>query len=183
MPTEYIDNDPNPNDANKPGLSYSYFLGKDLSSPNPSQVAVGVYDFSSTYACTFQHGIPEADGGIAFSLSSDEIANFTKLWWDGSSASWSSDVEYNEVRGSESFKLIIAGDEYRIIKREAFGDEDQQHLIVAKTKTGGSKRGALISHANYTTVVTIFDEDKGYPEGSASVKLQQYSQAILAAGY
>merc|ERR1712054_116121 len=99
--------------------------------------------------------------------------NMTKLWWDGSSAAWTTDAEFNEVRGS--LVLKIAGEEFRIIKREAFGDEDQQHLIVAKTKTQGSKKGALIAHANYTVCVSLFDDDAGFPEGGASVKLQQYA--------
>merc|ERR1712010_282292 len=141
--TAFVDNDPNPNDANKPGLSSSYFLGKYIEPEkwNPSQLAVGVYDFSSTYA------------------------------------------EYQDLMRSGSFVATIAGEEFRIIKRDAFGDEDQQHLIVLKTKTAGSKRGALISHANYTVACSVFDEDKGYPEGAASIQHQRYAQAILGAGY
>merc|ERR1712118_143592 len=115
--TAFVDNDPNPNDANKPGLSSSYFLGKYIEPEkwNPSQLAVGVYDFSSTYAATFVHS---ADDDYAFELSQAEIQNLTKLWWDGSSANW-------------------------------------------------------------TVACSVFDEDKGYPEGAASIQHQRYAQAIL----
>merc|ERR1712006_76782 len=165
--TAFVDNDPNPNDANKPGLSSSYFLGKYIEPEkwNPSQLAVGVYDFSSTYAATFVHS---ADDDYAFELSQAEIQNLTKLWWDGSSANWTTDAEYQDLMRSGSFVAT-------------FGGEDQQHLIVLKTKTSGSKRGALISHANYTVACSVFDEDKGYPEGAASIQHQRYAQAILGA--
>merc|ERR1712167_462004 len=153
--TAFVDNDPNPNDANKPGLS-------------------------SSYSATFVHS---ADDDYAFELSQAEIQNLTKLWWDGSSANWTTDAEYQDLMRSGSFVATIAGEEFRVIKRDAFGDEDQQHLIVLKTKTAGSKRGALISHANYTVACSVFDEDKGYPEGAASIQHQRYAQAILGAGY
>merc|ERR1712025_308677 len=162
--TAFVDNDPNPNDANKPGLSSSYFLGKYIEPEkwNPSQLAVGVYDFSSTYAATFVHS---ADDDYAFELSQAEIQNLTKLWWDGSSANWTTDAEYQDLMRSGSFVATIAGEEYRVIKRGAFGDEDQQHLVVLKTKTSGSKRGALISHANYTGLQCL-RRGQGLPRGS-----------------
>merc|ERR1711959_81650 len=180
--TTFVDNDPNPNDANKPGLSSSFFLGKYIEPEkwNPSQYAVGVYDFSSTYAPTFVHS---SDDDYLMECSQAEIQNLTKLWWDGSSANWTTDQEYQTLLREGTFVATICGEEYRVIKRDSFGDDDQQHMIVFKTKTPNSKRGALVSHANYTMTVSIFDEDKQYPEGAASMQHQRYAQQILAAGY
>merc|ERR1711990_1305234 len=82
MPTEYVCQD----EATEIAFYGQY---KD----NPSQVAAGVYDFSGTGTpITFQRCDDQA---VSFNVTPDEIANLKSLWWDGSSAAWTTDAEFD----------------------------------------------------------------------------------------
>jgi len=148
---------------------------------NPSQVAAGVYDFSGTGTpITFQRCDDQA---VSFDVTPDEIGNLKKLWWDGSSAAWTTDAEFDELLRSGSFIAKIAGEEYRVLKRTPFGDEDSQHYITLKSKKAGSKQGAIVAHADYTAVISIFDEEKSLPLGTALTCAVKYATDCKDQGF
>ena len=140
----------------------------------PVAVAGGIYDFSGTQA---SHCYAETN----INCSKDEVAAWTKSWWDGSSDGWMPDADFNNLL--KDYKPTINGEVFMAVRRNAFGDGDQQHYITLKSKTSGSKKGAIIGHSDFTTCVAVFDEDKGTAPGSASLAVVNLMEAYKEAGY
>merc|ERR1712178_195073 len=140
----------------------------------PVSVGGGIYDFSGTQA-----NFCYADSGLG--ITKEEVAGLTKTWWDGSSDGWLSDSEFNALM--KDYKPTIGGETYMALRRSAFGDGDSQHLITMKCKTPGSKKGAIVAHSDFTCVVGVFDEDKGFVAGPCAMAVQALMEAYKEAGY
>merc|ERR1711998_328765 len=95
----------------------------------PYSVSGGIYDFSGTQDNHVYH-----ETGV--SVSKAEIADWTRMWWDGQSDSWTTDAQFQASRKDETnpFKLVIGGKDYRIMRRATFGEGDQQHVIFGRSK-------------------------------------------------
>merc|ERR1712072_885364 len=81
----------------------------------------GIFDFSGTQA---DHkfcwtGATEKAGKAE--PTKDEVANWTKFWWDGSSDDWTTDQEFQDKRNefNEQSLFTVGGNEYRIMWRIA----------------------------------------------------------------
>merc|ERR1711918_121087 len=113
----------------------------------------GVYDFSGTAPSPIY-----AQQGVE--CSPDDVASWTKTWWDGASSGWTSDEEYAELAKS-GHKLKGAGLSMMLMGRNAFGDGDCQHIITARK----GKKGCVVAHADFTSVCGFFDEEANFPAG------------------
>merc|ERR1711934_198256 len=134
--------------------------------------AGGIYDFSGT--------VPEhvyANEGTT-APTKEEISSFSKCWWDGSAAGWSSDDDFNKLCTS-GHKLVLNGTPYMIMRRNTFGDGDCQHIIQARK----GKTGIIVGHADFTCVVGVFDEDKGRPAGPVQAAVQSLAESYKEQGY
>jgi len=140
----------------------------------PASLEGGIYDFSGTQAthCYAESGI---------SITKEEIATLTKGFWDGASTGWTTDAEYHDTAGA--FAPVIAGEKFICLSRTAFGDGDSMHVFRMKSKTKGSKRFCTFSHADYTMVISITDEEKGFAQGPAQIAVQALTEAYKEAGY
>merc|ERR1711939_348258 len=124
----------------------------------PVSVAGGIYDFSGTQA---SHCYAESN----ITCSKDEVSSWTKSWWDGSSDGWLADGDFNALM--KDYKVTIDGKPY----------------MAVKSKTSGSKMGAVIGHSDFTCVVAVFDEDKGTVAGSCAMAVSSLMEAYKEAGY
>merc|ERR1712188_249785 len=134
----------------------------------PVSVAGGIYDFSGTQSshCYAENGI---------SCSKEEVALWSKSWWDGTSDRWLLDEAFNDLL--KDYKPTIGGELFMATRRTAFGDGDSLHAITLKCKTSGSKKGAIIGHSDYTSVVAVFDEDKGGAAGPCQMAVTSLMEA------
>merc|ERR1712118_187868 len=141
----------------------------------PVACAGGIYDFSGTQA-----NYVYAESGV--SITQEEIQYLTKAWWDGKSDGWS-DEDFNALLGSGEYKPTLGGENYAALRRNAFGDGDACHSITLKSKTPGSKKGAVVAHSDYTCCVGVFDDDKGQVPGPLTQQEQTLIEAYKDAGY
>merc|ERR1711918_3513 len=144
----------------------------------PCAVAGGIYDFSGTQASHVY-----AEEGQAVPV--EEVKHWSKGWWDGSSSSWSSEEEYNDLirKQPPEYMPTIAGENFVVLRRTEFPDTGGCHAFTMKTKTPNSKRGAIMAHSDYTVVVAIFDDDKAKMAGPLNMACQQLMEAYKEAGY
>ena len=145
----------------------------------PHSVAGGIYDFSGTQE---NHAYYENQGpanGMKSAVSKAEIADWTRLWWDGQSDAWTTDAQFDASRKDEAnpFKLVIGGIDYRIMRRAAFGEGDQQHVIFGRSRDKESKTGCVIAHSDYTVAVGVYDEEANQKDGGLSLQMQQIGRA------
>merc|ERR1711977_23747 len=143
----------------------------------PYAVAGGIYDFSgqANHVC-YEEGV---------SVTKEEIAECVRMWWDGSSEGWSTNDEFQASRKDDSnpFKLVIGGEEYRIMNRQAFGDNDQQHVVLGRSKDKSKKSGCVMAHSDYTVTVGIYDEEFNQKEGALNGKVQELMTAYKGTGF
>merc|ERR1711998_92229 len=144
----------------------------------PYSVAGGIYDFSGTQD---NHAYTE----VSQSVSKAEIADWTRMWWDGQSDAWTTDAQFDASRKDESnpFKLVIGGNEYRIMRRATFGEGDQQHVIFGRSKNKDLKTGCVVAHSDYTVCAAVYDEEAGQKDGALSLQMQQLMTAYKASGF
>merc|ERR1711918_130374 len=107
---------------------------------------------------------------VSQSVSKAEIADWTRMWWDGQSDAWTTDAQFDASRKDESnpFKLVIGGNEYRIMRRAAFGEGDQQHVIFGRSKNKDLKTGSVVAHSDYTVCAAVYDEEAGQKDGAVA---------------
>merc|ERR1719231_934162 len=68
---------------------------------------------------------------------------------------------------------MIAGKDYRIMRRAAFGEGDKQHIVFGRSKDKDKKTGCVIAHSDYTVTVAVYDEEQNQRDGALSVQVQQ----------
>merc|ERR1711998_747025 len=149
----------------------------------------GVYDFSGTNAgghCYLQ---------LNLSLTKEDVDAMKKCWWDGASTAWSSDDDFKSLvngshadckedsQGKHAWKATKDGDEYMLMRRQAFGDGDKQHYVVCNKSTPNKKKGFVVGHGDFTAVVGCFENDTDYPSGSVITKLQAICESYKEQGY
>jgi hypothetical protein len=78
---------------------------------------------------------------------------------------------------------VIGGIEYRIMRRAAFGEGDQQHVIFGRSKDKDSKTGCVIAHSDYTVCAGVYDEEANQKDGALSLQMQQLMQAYKGSGF
>merc|ERR1712072_679277 len=152
----------------------------------PLTIGGGIFDFSGTQAdhCFTWNG----DGGDKAGKNQptkEEVQAWTKFWWDGTSDDWTSDAQFNESRNefNESHAFTVGGNEYRIMKRVAFGDNDSQHVVLGRSKNKDWKTGCLLAHSDYTVAVGIYDEDERQKDGPLQLQMTNLMGAYKQAGY
>merc|ERR1711957_593363 len=76
----------------------------------PYSVAGGIYDFSGTQENHAYHEDQGPANGMKSAVSKAEIADWTRLWWDGQSDAWTTDAQFDASRKDEAnpFKLSLA---------------------------------------------------------------------------
>merc|ERR1712146_247103 len=143
----------------------------------------GIYDFSGTQENHVYYEEPgsECGGGV----SKEEIKEWTRMWWDGQSDQWTTDAEFITARkdANNPFKLVIAGKDYRIMRREVFGEGDQQHVVFGRSKDKEKKTGCVLAHSDYTVAMGVYDEEQGQKDGALSMQIQQLMQAYKSGGF
>merc|ERR1712195_392488 len=74
----------------------------------PYSVAGGIYDFSGTQENHAYHENQGPANGMKSAVSKAEIADWTRLWWDGQSDAWTTDAQFDASRKDEAnpFKLL-----------------------------------------------------------------------------
>ena len=65
------------------------------------------------------------------------------------------------------------------MQRIAFGDSDQQHMVVGRK----GKKGMVVAHADFTIVVATFDDDQNKPAGPVLAAVQMLAEAYKDTGY
>jgi hypothetical protein len=68
---------------------------------------------------------------------------------------------------------------YIIMSRLEFGDDEQQHLVVARK----GKKGVVVAHADFTIIVATFDDDQEKPPGPVMMAVQMLAEAYKEQGY
>merc|ERR1712086_285596 len=161
-----------------PAADYTSLVG-------PYSVAGGIYDFSGTQENHIYTEIQGPNNGMKSSVSKAEIADWTRLWWDGQSDSWTTDAQFDTTRKDEAnpFKLMIGGIDYRIMRRAKFGEGDQQHVIFGRSKDKDSKTGCVVAHSDYTVCAAVYDEEANQKDGPCSLQLQQLMVAYKGSGF
>jgi hypothetical protein len=151
----------------------------------PYTIGGGIYDFSGTQENHVYHENQGPANSMKTGVSKAEIADWTRLWWDGQSDAWTTDAQFDVSRKDESnpFKLVIGGIDYRIMRRAAFGEGDQQHVIFGRSKDKESKTGCVIAHSDYTVCAGIYDEEANQKDGPLSLQMQQLMQAYKGSGF
>merc|ERR1712159_196490 len=98
---------------------------------------------------------------------------------------WTSDKEFKDGRMDETnpFKLMVGGKDYRIMRRAAFGEGDQQHVIFGRSKDKDMKTGCVLAHSDYTVAVGVYDEEQGATDGALSVQMQNLMTAYKSSGF
>merc|ERR1712159_162004 len=147
----------------------------------PYCIAGGIFDFSGTQEQTVYTW--QNDGGDkgGSQPTKEEVALWTQFWWDGASDDWTSDTYLNEHRSE--YKLVIGGIEFRFMRRIAFGENESQHAILARSKNSDWKTGCVIAHSDYTTIVGVYDEDAGQSVGNLQMAITQLSEAYKQQGF
>jgi len=81
----------------------------------PYSIAGGIYDFSGTQESHIYHENQGPANGMKAGVTKAEIADWTRLWWDGQSNSWTTDAVFDFPRKDEAnpFELVIGGIDYR----------------------------------------------------------------------
>merc|ERR1712166_505228 len=113
----------------------------------PYSVAGGIYDFSGTQENHAYHENQGPANGMKSAVSKAEIADWTRLWWDGQSDAWTTDAQFDASRKDEAnpFKLMIGGIDYTVavgVYDEDAGQKDgglslqMQQLMVAYKGSG-----------------------------------------------
>merc|ERR1711988_620233 len=143
----------------------------------------GIYDFSGTQENHVYYEEPGSECGAG--VSKEEIKEWTRMWWDGQSDQWTTEAEFTQGRkdANNPFKMMIAGQDYRIMRRNAFGEGDQQHILFGRSKNKDKKTGCCIAHSDYTVCLGVYDEDEGQREGTLSVAMQQLMTAYKSGGF
>merc|ERR1712072_408486 len=154
----------------------------------PFVVGGGIFDFSGTQApegCYTFHDKAGGNPKVGSQPTPAEIQGWTAFWWDGSSDEWTSDEQFQEDRNKfvEGKNFTVGGNEYRIMKRVAFGDNDSGHVVIGRSKNTEWKTGCLIAHSDYTCVVGIYDEDERQTLGNVQLKMVDLMKAYKTAGF
>merc|ERR1711907_709887 len=139
----------------------------------PLAIGGGIYDFSGTVGNHVYAELPGTD------VSKDMIANMAKTWWDGSSASWSSDDDFADL--CKQGHKIAAGvvTKGTLMRRAAFGENDGCHIITAQEK----KKGVIVAHGDYTCVVGVFDQEQNKPAGPLAMAIEDLMKSYKDQGY
>merc|ERR1711918_331075 len=129
------------------------------------------------------HADPGTECGAG--VTKDEITDWVRMWWDGQSDEWTTEAEFLASRGDSNnpFKMMIAGKDYRIMRRAAFGEGDKQHIVFGRSKDKDKKTGCVIAHSDYTVTVAIYDEEQNQRDGALSVQVQQLMMAYKSGGF
>jgi len=88
-----------------------------------------------------------------------------------------------DSQGKHAWKATKDGDEYMLMRRQAFGDGDKQHYVVCNKSTPNKKKGFVVGHGDFTAVVGCFENDTDYPSGSVITKLQAICESYKEQGY
>lgn len=114
----------------------------------------------------------------ALSLTPEEMACCTKCWWDGSSACWTSELQFANLTMS-GHKLKLRGEAFTLTRRLFFGDGDQQSLIEARA----NNQGLVVAHSDYMMVLAFFDEDQSKPAGPLIAAVQRLAEDYRCQGF
>ena len=100
------------------------------------------------------------------------------------SDAWTTDAQFDASRKDEAnpFKLVIGGIDYRIIRRAAFGEGDQQHVIfgICKDSLG---TGCVIAHSEYTVCAGIYDVGSNQMDDPLCLQMQKLMTAYKGSGF
>merc|ERR1711865_424546 len=82
----------------------------------PYSVAGGIYDFSGTQENHAYHEDQGPANGMKSAVTKAEIADWTRLWWDGQSDSWTTDAQFDATRKDKESKTgcVIAHSDYTV---------------------------------------------------------------------
>merc|ERR1712072_398345 len=143
----------------------------------------GIYDFSGTQENHAYH--EDAGTECGSGVTKAEIADWVRMWWDGSSDSWTTEAEFDASRkdANNPFKLQVAGNDYRIMRRAAFGEGDTQHVIFGRSKNKDKKTGCVLAPSDYTVAVGVYDEEANQRDGALSMQIQQLMTAYKGNGF
>eukprot|EP00656_Telonema_subtile_P011682 TRINITY_DN157_c0_g1_i1.p1 TRINITY_DN157_c0_g1~~TRINITY_DN157_c0_g1_i1.p1 ORF type:complete len:165 (-),score=40.45 TRINITY_DN157_c0_g1_i1:303-797(-) len=152
---------------------------------SPYTVAGGIFDFSGTqenFQYTWVNDAGDKGGGA---VTQEEVKEWTRFWWDGSSDEWTTDADFAKMRGDQSnpLKLVVGGVEYRIMKRVNFGENDGQHVILGRSKNSDWKTGCVLAHSDYTVCVGIYDEDEQQKDGPLQLNMTNLMSAYKESGF
>lgn len=86
-------------------------------------------------------------------------------------------------KSSNFSTLIVGGNEYRIMRRIAFGENDSQHAILARSKNSDHKTGVVMAHSDYTVCVAVYDEEEGQKDGGLQLSMSQLMEAYKGGGF
>eukprot|EP00658_Telonema_sp_P-2_P036521 TRINITY_DN263_c0_g1_i1.p1 TRINITY_DN263_c0_g1~~TRINITY_DN263_c0_g1_i1.p1 ORF type:complete len:170 (-),score=60.80 TRINITY_DN263_c0_g1_i1:307-816(-) len=156
----------------------------------PYCVAGGIFDFSGTqdnHAYTWVNKASPPEKGEASAVTKDEVANWVKMWWDGSSTEWSSKEEFSNMLKAKDnepgYQLHVAGVQYRPMRRNPFGEGDSQHVILARGTNKDFKTGLVLAHSDYTVCVAVYDEEENQKEGGLMQAMSMLMQAYKSSGF
>ena len=79
-------------------------------------------------------------------------------------------------------ELMIQGKTYLALKRAAFGQMWQQHVICGHSFED-SKIGFVIAHSDYTVCICVCDSDAATLDGELATKMKQMMASYKAAGF
>merc|ERR1712216_441367 len=130
----------------------------NLKSLDPLAVAAGIYDYSHMWADYDLDLQPnKAHSEIRFNAKEQNVANWVKFFWDGKSEGFTTNAEFAEL--ARTTTVEIAGEDFIAVNRVEFGDGDCQHTIFFKSLS--SKKGAILSHSDFTMVLGLYDDEEG----------------------
>merc|ERR1712072_158558 len=151
----------------------------------PLSVAGGIFDFSNTQAEMCFTWVNDAGEKGGSQPTKEEVAGWSQFWWDGTSDAWTSAAQFDASRNQFNDKhlFMVGGNEYRIMKRIAFGDNDEQHVVLGRSKNKEWKTGCVMAHSDYTVCVAVYDEDEKQKDGAVQLAMTQLMQAYKSGGY
>jgi len=116
--------------------------------------------------------------GDADGITKDDVATMTKCWWDGASAEWNTDAAFDELCKT-GHKITANGISYMLRSSRTFGDGDSQCMVTACK----GKKGLVVAHGDFITVVGMYDDNEGKPVGPVSVQVQKVAESYKEQGY